>query len=80
VVEQATGGVVGLGSVVEVEDEASGTRTTYTLVSSHDADAAQGRLSVESPVAAGLLGRRAGDLAAVSLPRGEKRLKLLSVG
>ena len=80
VVEAATGGVIGLGSTVEVEDEASGRRTTYTLVSSHDADAAKGLLSVESPVAAGLLGHAAGDVAAVTLPRGEKHFRILSVG
>jgi transcription elongation factor GreA len=79
VVETTKGDVVGLGSTVEVEDETTGRRRTYTLVSSHEADAAAGRLSAESPVAAALLGRRTGEVAVASLPRGEQRLKLLSV-
>src|SRR3954464_14251840 len=51
VVEVATGDVVGFGSSVEVEDTGTGRRSTYTLVSSRDAAPAQGRLSIESPVA-----------------------------
>ena len=54
VVEVAGGDVVGFGSTVEVEDEATGKRMTYTLVAVHEASAADGRLSAESPVAAAL--------------------------
>lgn len=79
VVETTTGDVIGLGSTVEVEDEASGRRRTYMLVSSHEADAAAGRLSAESPVAVALLGHRTGEVAIAELPRGEQRLKILSV-
>ena len=79
VVEVATGGVVGFGSTVEVEDEATGKRTTYTLVAAHEADAAAGKLSAQSPVAAALDGLKPGDVAVVPAPRGERRLKLLSV-
>ncbi|UGS36612.1 GreA/GreB family elongation factor [Capillimicrobium parvum] len=78
VVEVAGGDVVAFGSTVEVEDE-SGRRTTYRLVSSNEADAAQGLLSAESPVAAALDGKRAGDVGVVSTPRGERRLKVVSV-
>jgi transcription elongation factor GreA len=79
VVEVAGGDVVGFGSTVEVEDEASGKRMTYTLVAVHEASAADGRLSAESPVAAALDGKRAGDVGIVSTPRGERRLKVVSV-
>ena len=79
VVEPAGGEVVGFGSTVEVEDEASGRRTTYVLVASHDAAPAQGRLSFESPVAVALRGRAAGDVATVATPRGERRLRIASV-
>jgi len=79
VVETTQGDVVGFGSTVEVEDEDSGRRSTYTLVSSRDAVPAEGKLSVESPVAAALLERRAGDVVAVSSPRGERRLRVVSV-
>jgi transcription elongation factor GreA len=80
VVEAAGGDVVAFGSTVEVEDEATGKRATYTIVSSLDADAAAGRLSAESPTAEALDGLRAGDVAVVQSPRGERRLQVRSVG
>jgi len=79
VVPEAAGSdVAGLGSTVEVEED-GGRRRTWTLVASHEAVAAEGRLSVESPVGVALLGRRTGDVAVAALPRGERRLKVLSV-
>src|SRR5215212_8711308 len=51
VVEAAQGGsVVAFGSKVEVEDEGSGRRMTYTLVSPHEAAPSEGRLAFDSPV------------------------------
>jgi len=79
VVEAGGGDVVAFGSQVEVEDEATGKRSTYTLVSSTEAAPTQGKLSVESPVAAALVGLRAGEVAVANLPRGEKRLRVVSV-
>jgi transcription elongation factor GreA len=79
VVEVAGGEVVSFGSTVEVEDEATGKRSTYTLVSAHEASAGDGRLSAESPVATALTGLRSGDTAVVPAPRGERRLKVLAV-
>jgi len=79
VVEVTGGDVVAFGSTVEVEDEQTGRRTTYRLVSSGEADPGQGLLSAESPVAAALDGKRAGDVGIVSTPRGERRLKVVAV-
>ena len=79
VVEAAGGDTVGFGSTVELEDEATGKRVTYTLVSAHEASAGDGRLSAESPVARALAGLRGGDVAVVPAPRGERRLKVIAV-
>ena len=79
VVEVSSGDVVDYGSTVEVEDEATGKRFTYTLVSSREASAGEGRLSIDSPVAAALRGRRAGEVAVVQTPRGERRFRGASV-
>ena len=72
-------GVVGFGSTVVVRDD-EGTEKTWTIVSSHEADAKEGRLSAESPVAVALLGRPSGEQVAVSLPRGTRTLTIVSVG
>jgi transcription elongation factor GreA len=82
VVEEQEGpsadGAVGFGSTVAVRDQ-NGLERTWRIVSSHDAAPAEGRLSVESPVARALVGRRPGEQAAVALPRGESVLTILSV-
>jgi len=73
------GDAVGFGSSVAVRDEASGRVSTYTLVSSLEADAAAGKLSVDSPVARALRGKRAGDQVTVATPRGSRVLRLVEV-
>ena len=79
VVEPAGGEVVSFGSTVEVDDEQTGRRLVYRLVSAREASPAEGLLSVDSPVASALSGRRAGQVAVVQTPRGERRLKVVSV-
>jgi transcription elongation factor GreA len=78
VTERAGGDVVSFGSTVEVEDP-NGKRHSYTLVSARDASPSDGRLSVESPMASALNGLKAGEDAVVQTPRGERRLKVVSV-
>jgi transcription elongation factor GreA len=76
----ARAGEVGFGSEVRVRDEESGKELTWTLVGATEADLAAGRLSVESPVAQALTGRREGDDVAVQTPRGERHYTILAVG
>ena len=80
VVEAERGGdAVAVGTTVEVADRDSGKHTTYTLVSAVDADAAAGRLSVESPVAQALVGARAGDVVEIRTPKGTRTLEVISI-
>jgi transcription elongation factor GreA len=80
VVEAEGGGdAIAFGSAVEVADRDSGKRSSYTLVSAVDADAAAGRLSVESPVAQALVGARAGDVVEIPTPKGTRTLEVISI-
>lgn len=74
----AGGGQVSFGSSVRVRDQ-DGAEQTWEIVSSHDAKPTEGKLSVESPVAAALLGRAPGETASVLLPRGTRKLTIVSV-
>jgi transcription elongation factor GreA len=56
-----------------------GAEQTWKIVSSHDASPTEGKLSVESPVAAALLGRATGEITSVLLPRGTRKLTIVSV-
>ncbi len=76
--QPAPGGVVGFGSTVVIRDQ-EGTEQTWRIVSSHDASPKDGRLSAESPVATALLGRGEGDELSVTLPKGTRRLTIVSV-
>ena len=79
-VEAETGGdAVAFGSEIVVADRDSGKQRSYTLVSAVDADAAQGRLSVESPVAQALVGARAGDVVEIPTPKGTRTLEVISI-
>jgi transcription elongation factor GreA len=71
-------GIAGLGSSVTVRDE-TGREQTWQIVSSHEAAPSEGRLSVESPVARALAGRRAGEAAAINLPRGKRELTIVRI-
>jgi transcription elongation factor GreA len=69
---------VGFGSTVVVRDE-KGPERTWRIVSSHDASPADGRLSVDSPVARAMIGKRPGDEVRVTLPRGESVLTIVEI-
>jgi transcription elongation factor GreA len=72
--------VVGFGSRVEVEDAKTGKPTVYTLVSPPEAAPAEGKLSIDSPVAKALVGARAGQTVKLETPRGVRELKITSIG
>jgi transcription elongation factor GreA len=76
----AAGETVAFGSTVEVEDEGTGRRSTYRLVSQLEAAPAEGRLGFDSPVGVALRDLRVGEVAVVATPRGERRLRVLSIG
>ena len=61
--------VVSVGSHVKIEDE-DGDVDEYDIVGSTEADPMTGKISDESPVGAGLLGKKAGDTAEIQLPSG----------
>jgi transcription elongation factor GreA len=60
------------GRTAEVLDESTGEVSTWTLVGSTEADLANGRLSIESPVGQALRDTIVGDVISVETPGGEK--------
>jgi transcription elongation factor GreA len=78
--ESATGDLIGVGSRVCFRDCGNGKITKITLVHRLEAMVAEGKVSVESPVAKALLGGRAGQQVTLDTPRGGKQLEILEVG
>jgi transcription elongation factor GreA len=79
VVETGEGAHAQFGSTVKVRDEETGKETEYKLVGATEASLADGKLSVESPVAQAIIGKEAGDKATVSTPRGDRLYTVISV-
>jgi transcription elongation factor GreA len=67
---------VGLGSKVVVLDTARDEEMTYNLVTSEEADAANGKISTTSPIGRALLGKEEGDTVRVQSPGGVKELEI----
>ncbi|HEY4669391.1 MAG TPA: transcription elongation factor GreA [Tepidiformaceae bacterium] len=68
-----------MGSLVTVTRLDSGTQTTYKLVGAREANAAEQKISVESPVGKELLNRRAGEEVSVKVPSGVLQYRIDSV-
>jgi len=76
VVGEVAAGRVGVGSQVTVTRLDSGQQFTYRLVGAREANAREGKISVESPVGRELLGKTPGDEIAVRTPNGELSFRL----
>lgn len=72
-------GKVGLGSTVVVLDVARDEEITYNLVTSEEADAANGKISTTSPIGRALLNREVGDEVKVQSPGGLKQFEILKL-
>jgi len=72
-------GKAGLGSTVVVLDVKRDEEVTYNLVTSEEADAANGKISTTSPIGRALLGKEVGDEVKVNSPGGLKTLEILKL-
>ncbi len=75
-VAESPGAGFAFGRSAEVRDEGTGEVHVWTIVGATEADRAQGKLSVESPVAKALLDHAPGATVDVPTPRGTRRLTI----
>ncbi|PKP03206.1 MAG: transcription elongation factor GreA [Bacteroidetes bacterium HGW-Bacteroidetes-6] len=66
-------------SVVTIENAKTKQRMTYTLVPDQEADLKLGKLSINSPIAQGLLGKKEGESVEVTAPAGVIKFKLIEI-
>ena len=66
-------------SMVTVRNPANGATMKYTLVSEQEADLKAGKISVNSPIGKGLLGKAAGEVAEIIVPSGSMMLEVVSI-
>ncbi len=70
---------VKFGAQIRLVDEETEKEASYQLVGVHEADIKQGLLSISSPLAKALIGKKPGDTVSVPAPGGDRSYELLSV-
>lgn len=70
---------VALGSTVVVYDQSKEEELVYKLVTTEEADVAQGLISTSSPIGRGLMGKKVGDIATVVTPNGKREMEVLKL-
>jgi len=63
-------------SKVEMTNMANKKKMTYTIVSENEANLKQGKISIKTPIAQGLLNKKVGDVAEIEIPRGVIKLRI----
>ena len=66
-------------SKVEMTNLNTNARMTYTITSPHEANLREGKISIKSPIAEALLGKKVGDEVEVRVPAGMLKLRIESV-
>ena len=81
ILEEGSGEVIGLGSVVELEDPATGERLSVQVVSPAEASVLETpmKISDASPMGKALLGHRVGDVLSLDTPKGKKEFRVVAV-
>lgn len=64
---------------VELKNVNNGMKMVYTIVSESEANLKEGKLSVKTPIAKGLLGKKVGDIAEISVPQGKISLEVVKI-
>ena len=71
--------VVQILSKVEMKNVKTGMTMTYTLVSEGEANLRENKISVQTPIAQGLLGKKVGDVAEIRIPQGTIELEIVNI-
>ena len=67
------------GATLNLRDEAAGQEVIYQIVGDYEADIAQGKISISSPIARALIGKEQGDMVEVQVPGGVRTYEILDI-
>ena len=74
-----SGNMVKFGATVTLLDEETEKEMTYQIVGQHEADVKAARLSISSPLAKSLIGKKVGQTISVPAPGGDRTYEILTV-
>ena len=66
-------------STVKIKNLVNSATMEYKLVAQSEANLAQGKISVDSPIGKGLLGKKNGDIAEIAIPNGNVKFEILEI-
>jgi transcription elongation factor GreA len=66
-------------SKVKIKNKANGSSMSYTLVPENEANLKEGKISVDSPIAKGLLGKKVGEVVDVKVPSGMVKFEIVEI-
>ena len=78
-VSQLSGKEIKFGATIEIEDNDTGSKSKYQIVGEYESDINNKKLSINSPLARGLIGKTKDDIVEVVSPKGTKSYSVLSV-
>ncbi len=78
-VKSLEGDDIKFGATVEIEDDDTGQRVKYQIVGEYESDIKNNKLSVNSPLAKGLINKSIGDVVEINSPKGYKSYTINSV-
>ena len=78
-VKSLEGDDIKFGATVEIEDDDTGESVTYQIVGEYESDIKNNRLSVNSPLARGLINKAVDDVVEINSPKGQKSYTIKSV-
>lgn len=74
-----SGKTIKFGATVSLEDEDTGDKVKYKIVGDTEANVAEGKISISSPIARALIGKSKGDSVEVTTPRGARSYEVLKI-
>lgn len=70
---------VGLLTKAKIKNKKNGMEVTYTMVSEEEANLKEGKVSIQSPIGKGIMGKKVGELAIVEAPAGKMEFEILDI-
>ena len=64
---------------LKIRNQKNGSEVTYTLVAQNEANLAAKKISIDSPIGKGLLGKSVGDIAEIEIPAGVLLFEILEI-
>ena len=78
-IKAVSGKEIKFGATVEIQDNETGKKSTYNIVGEYESDIENKKLSVNSPLARGLIGKVKNEVVEINSPKGLKTYTIISV-